>query len=87
MAVTGRRQSVETTPELVCSAEGDDGISVVIRNKSADVCDIGGINVTVGAGFGLAQDEAVTIDMAPGETIYGVSAGTSVLHILEARKG
>jgi hypothetical protein len=90
MAFDGRRVTVNSTgtPEVVASAEGDDGISVVVRNKSATAVNVGGPDVTPSTGFELAQDETLSVDLRPGEIIYACTATGSVeLYVAEAGVG
>lgn len=59
--------------------------ALVIHNNGSSTLYIGGSNLTVANGFPLAANEKISIDIQNNEnvTVYGISAGTSDVRILE----
>lgn len=86
MAVIGLRVAVANVPTLVVAADPD-GSSVLVRNADAAAAvDLGGPTVATGAGFSLGAGAAVSLDLAPNEKLYGVTASGSItVHVLENR--
>jgi len=58
---------------------------LVIHNNGSDILYIGGSDVTTANGFPLAVNEKISIDIQGNQNvwIYGVSAGSSDVRILE----
>jgi hypothetical protein len=61
-----------------------DGLRMKVRNTGANAVDIGGSDVTTGAGFSLAAGAEEEFDVASGDVLYAVSAGgqSNVLQVL-----
>lgn len=62
------------------------GINVpsVVRNRGTAAVYLGGSAVTTSTGFQLDIGEAVSVYLAPGEILYGISvSGTHVVHGLQ----
>jgi hypothetical protein len=59
--------------------------ALVIHNNGGSTLYIGGSNVTTANGFPLAANEKISIDIQNNEsvTVYGISAGTSDVRLLE----
>lgn len=61
----------EAATQLVAQDAG--GISVVVRNRdAANPIYLGASGVTSAAGFQLDAGDAVSIDLGPGESLYGI---------------
>lgn len=87
--VEGERVVVGDTPTPLNAAAGDDGVygsALVIRPKVAGV-DIGGSGVTSGAGFAVAADETVSIDLDDGEILYGIAPAATTVTVHVLRRG
>ena len=86
MAVAARRVSVATTATLLTSVPSDSvsGQSILVKNKGSADVDLGPSGVTAGAGFALSAGESVSVDLSPGESLYGIAAsGTVSCHVFE----
>jgi hypothetical protein len=59
--------------------------ALVIHNNGSSILYIGGSNVTTANGFPLAANEKIAIDIQgnPNVAVYGVSAGSSDVRVLE----
>jgi hypothetical protein len=97
MAVSATRVTVGTSPtRLDATAESDkvsgldtprgDGQGVIVSNLDASATVyLGGAEVSTGAGFALAAGASLTVDLRPGDALYGVVAsGTAVCGVLQS---
>jgi hypothetical protein len=81
VAVEGVRINVTSTATLIADGGGD-GCNVAIVNGST-VIDLGGPDVETGEGFQLAAAGSISMDLPPGDVLYGVTAsGTSAIQVL-----
>lgn len=71
MAVTAARVTVSTTAVALNTADST-GQRLVIKNTSANAADLGASTVTAGAGFDLAADATVTVELDSGEVLYAI---------------
>lgn len=75
MAVSAQRITVSSTAVALNSADTK-GLTLVIKNTSANAADLGPANVTAGAGFDLAAGATITAFVRPGEVLFAIrSAG------------
>lgn len=81
------RVTVGTTPVIIVSSDGD-GVSALVRNRGAASIFVGDSPVTTSTGYELLPSDAMALDLAPGEVLYGISgsAGQAV-HVLRSRVG
>jgi hypothetical protein len=86
MAITASRVTVTTSATLIAASDAD-GSSVVVRNPvGGATVDVGPAAVASGSGFQLLAGESVALDLAPGETLYGIAgSGTQAIHVLGSR--
>lgn len=85
MAVTSAQVSVTTTATLLSAVESDDrsGSSLLASNQGAVTVYLGSDSVTTGAGFPLAAGSSMSVDLQPGESLYGiVASGTCTVAVL-----
>lgn len=74
MAVIGERVNVTDAAPLIVRADAD-GCSVTVRNLDAtNSIDLGGSTVANGSGFPLPAGASHSVDLDPGEAIYGDAA-------------
>ena len=79
MAVAGPRVTVSTTATRLDSWGSTRVGAVLVRNRGAASVDLGGAEVTTGAGFELQAGESVTVDMtATDGGLYAVAAAGTV---------
>lgn len=67
---------VTTTATLIISADNKNR-TVYLHNGGTGKVYLGGSAVTTATGFHLANNEAITIELPQGETLYGISAGSN----------
>lgn len=85
-AITASRVTATTAATLLYTA-ATGGSTVLIRNVCAASVYLGASTVTTATGFEVGANDAITLPMGPGDTVYGVVAsGTCVEHILESRR-
>lgn len=87
------RPTIATTATLIASNTVSDSsnaadyraVSFLIKNIDGATVFLGGSGVTTANGFQWSPaDGVLTIDLEPGESLYGVVAsGTNVLHALQ----
>jgi hypothetical protein len=87
MAVSAQRVTVTNSPTLLTSTPAD-GYTGTRRVQfhlpiGGAAVDLGGDDVSAGAGFEMLADEFVSVWVQPGEEIYGITASTQVIHVLE----
>lgn len=87
MALAASQVSVTTTATPLEQSDAD-GISVLVRNTHATTSVfLGGVGVTTTTGYELLAGGAASINLFPGETLYGVAAtGTARIDTLANRK-
>jgi hypothetical protein len=88
MTVQGSRVTVTTTATLLADATGTDsvtGVRVTVKSPSgAQIVDLGGPGVTAGAGLALEAGNILTLELGPGDALYGiVAATTQAVHVLK----
>lgn len=88
MAFVGERVAVGVAATVIASADAD-GITATVRNSDATAgVELGGSAVTALAGYTLPAGQSLTVDIAPGETLYGIVAAATVsVHVLRRRVG
>jgi hypothetical protein len=91
MAVVGAQVSVGVAATLLTAVEADaiSGSAVTVRVPSGgSTVYLGGATVDdtgANAGFAVASGEALSIDLDPGESLYGVVAsGSQTVHVLRS---
>jgi hypothetical protein len=53
------------------------GVTLLLKNTSANAADLGGATVTAAAGYGLAASATLTVALKPGDVLYAIrSAGS-----------
>jgi hypothetical protein len=80
MAITHERISITTTATLLsATVSGRDGQTLMIQNPSAgSVTYLGGAGVTsTSYGYALSPGSDMSIDLANGETLYGIVASST----------
>lgn len=87
MAFKGRRVTVTTTATRLTTAATDSvtGQAAVVKNDSAVNIDVGGDDVTAGAGFLVEPGATVPAEMTSNaDILYGiVASGTASMSVLE----
>lgn len=83
MAVTAARVTVSTTA-VALNTSSSGGMSLCIKNTSANAADLGATGVTATNGFDLAAGATVTIDLRPGDVLFAIrsAAADATLAIL-----
>ena len=78
MAVTFQRITVSTTPVALNSA-GTAGVTLYVRNESANAVDVGGSTVAVGTGMSLAANTYLpfAVELAAGDQLWAIRSGGS----------
>ena len=72
MTLLATRVTVADTATLIRQADAD-GVSLIVRNPAeGKTVDLGDSEVTSGEGFELVAGEERAIDLAPGESLYGI---------------
>ena len=87
MALAGRRVTVTDAATRIDVADTDStyGRSIAVTNAGTAAIDLGGAGVTAGGGYSLAAGATITLDLQPGEALYGRAAATTSqpVHVLE----
>lgn len=76
MAVTAARVTASTVAVALNSASTS-GLTLVLKNTSADAADLGPSTVTPGAGFDLAAGATVTVALDPGDVLYAIRSAAA----------
>jgi hypothetical protein len=71
MSVTAARVTVSTSAVALNTA-GTAGISLLLKNTSANAADLGPSTVTAGAGFDLAAGASVVVGLDPGDVLFAI---------------
>lgn len=88
MAAKAARVPVAQSAVPLWATSPGGGQSVLIRNGGTAPVDVGGPDVTAGAGFELQAGAALPVDLPPGEILYAVAAsGTQSVHVLRTGVG
>ena len=58
------------------------GCRLTVKNDGGESADLGSPDVAVGAGFELAEEETVELQLKAGEVMYAVSAEGTTLKVL-----
>ena len=85
MAIVDTRVTVLTAAIAVAAAGttgSGDAVRVNVRNRGAIAVYLGGAAVTSSTGYQLDPGESVSTWLEAGETMYGISASSSVVHVL-----
>jgi hypothetical protein len=83
-AVGISRITVATTATLIFTAQPAGTSRVLIRNPSAVSVYVGPAGVTTATGFEIVAGDALGINLANGDTIYGVvAAATQVVYTIQ----
>jgi hypothetical protein len=88
MAISTEVVTVTTSATLVASAAGatlEDTIPVTIRNDSGGTIYIGGAGVTTANGLAVPTASAISLDLAPGDNLYGIAASSLALQVFKQR--
>lgn len=83
MAVSAARVTVATVAVALNTADTG-GMTLAIKNTSANAADLGPSTVTAGTGFDLAAGATVTVQLDPGDVLYAIrsAAADATLAIL-----
>lgn len=89
MPITTEIVTVSTAATLLASGAGrsqSDKATVIVKNASGAMF-LGGLGVTTATGLPLATTESVSMDLGPGDSLYGiVAAATSTVAVLRTRQ-
>ncbi len=58
------------------------GCRLTVKNDGGESADLGPSDVTAGAGYALAEEETVELELKPGEMLYAISAEGTTLKVL-----
>ena len=58
------------------------GCTLTVKNDGSEPADLGPFDVAVGAGFALADEETVELQLKAGEVMYAISQEGTTLKIL-----
>jgi hypothetical protein len=86
MTLNARRVSVGIAAIRLDSADADSRAdkSIAITNAGAAAVDLGGSDVTSGAGYSLAAGATITLDLGSSEQLFAIAAsGTVDVHVIE----
>lgn len=74
MAVTSAQVTVGDSPTALNTAS-ENGLTLHIENVSASAhtADLGGDTVVAGEGYGLAQNEKLTVHLKAGDVLYAIN--------------
>lgn len=76
MAITAARVTASTTAVALNTAS-DAGLTLVLKNTSANAADLGPSTVSAAAGFDLAAGATLTVPVKPGDVLYAIRSGAS----------
>jgi hypothetical protein len=76
MAISAQRFTVSTTALALNSASGG-GERLLITNTSANAADLGPSGVTAGAGYSLAGNASVVIELDPGDVLFAIRSAAA----------
>lgn len=82
----GSRVTVSTVAVALNTASTG-GMTLTVKNTSANAADLGGAGVAAAAGFDLAAGAAITVTLGPGEVLYAIrsAAADATLAILRTQ--
>lgn len=86
MAITAARVTASTTAVALNSADAQSPTKLFITNTSANAADIGPADVTAGAGYPLAANASIYLDIDPGDVLFAIRSGgaDAVISVLRA---
>jgi hypothetical protein len=89
MAITAQRFTVSTTAVALNVAESDtvSGARLHITNTSANAADLGPSNVTAGAGYSLAGNATVVVELGSGDQLYAIRSAAADATLAVLRVG
>ena len=76
MAITAARVTASTSAVALNTAQAA-GMTLVITNTSANAADLGPSTVAAGAGYSLAGNASVTVQVRPNDVLYAIRSGGS----------
>jgi hypothetical protein len=76
MAVSQAVVTVSTSAVALNTA-GPVGVTLLLKNTSANAADLGGADVTAAGGFALAASAALTVTLKPGDVLYAIRTASS----------
>lgn len=86
MAITAAQVSVDATVGGVAlNTASTSGQKIVVKNSHAtDAVILGPSGVTTTTGLSLAAGATVTVELGPGEVLYGIRSGSNTIttHVL-----
>lgn len=90
MPIKSTHPTVGTSPTLLCDgtqATGADPRSCVVVNPtgSANTVYLGGADVSSSNGISLVAGATFAIDIGPGDSLYGIAAGSTPVELLVTR--
>lgn len=86
MAISASRVTATTSAAVLAGPDAGDWPPVIIRNRGVVAVYLGGSDVTSATGWQLDAGESLAVDLAQGESVYGITASsTAVCHILVGR--
>jgi hypothetical protein len=90
MAITAAQVTVDgTAGGVALNTASPSGMHLVIRNDNATATNtavLGPSGVTSSTGYALAGGSSVTVELGPGEVLYGIrgTANSVVCHVLRS---
>lgn len=89
--VTPTAIAITDTPSVLIAdgtdASMSDRIPIVVQNVGTDEVYLGGLGVTPTIGVSIIATEKLSIDLGPGDKLYGICAAgeTATVRVLKAR--
>jgi hypothetical protein len=74
MAVTATRVTVTNSAAPLNTADSG-GLTLVLKNTSANAADLGPAGVTAGTGMDLAAGAVMTIELKPFDVLFAIRSG------------
>lgn len=84
MAVSSAQVTVTTTAQELSQneADGDGHATLLLSNNGSVDLYVGPSGVTTGTGFKVAAGASLSVDLSPGERLFGVTGSSSSVHVL-----
>jgi len=88
MAIIARREALSTTAQIIATGSPtmSDKTTVILKTPSALIY-LGGSDVDATVGMPFDVDDAIAIDLGPGDVLYArATAGTPTVQVLLTRQ-
>ena len=86
MSVTASRVTVATTATLIATADADGQSVRVLVPTGGQTVSVGPSDVATTTGYDVVAGSSIALELAAGEKLYGIVAGTTqVVHVLGNR--